>query len=280
VDNLARLPAVLHHDVVTVTDLAEAIGRLRAAGCVFAEDEAAVLGAAAADPSHLSALIDRRAQGEPLEQVVGYADFCGVRVRLHPGVFVPRVRSELLVHTALAEIQQRAKTVVDLCCGSGALGLAVRRQAPSIRLLAADCDPVAVACALENLGHGVFQGDLFAALPDALRGRIDVLLANVPYVATAHLSFLPAEARLHEPRTALDGGADGLDVFRAVVAGAPGWLAPGGLLLSEITEAQTEAALVAVRAAGLCAAVVEDDDLEARAVTARLPQVPEVAPLR
>jgi len=184
------------------------------------------------------------------------------------------------VHTALAEVHQSAKTVVDLCCGSGALGLAVRRSAPSIRLLAADCDPVAVACALDNLGAGVFQGDLFAALPDALRGRIDVLLANVPYVATEHLSLLPAEARLHEPRTALDGGADGLDVFRAVVAGAADWLAPGGLLLSEITEAQTEAAIAAVRAAGLCPAVVEDEDLESRAVTGRRPQLPGVAPLR
>jgi release factor glutamine methyltransferase len=170
--------------------------------------------------------------------------------------------------------------VVDLCCGSGALGLAVRRKAPTIRLLAADSDPEAVACALDNLGGDVFQGDLFAALPEAVRGRIDVLLANVPYVATEHIALLPAEARLHEPRTALDGGADGLDVFRAVVASAAAWLAPGGLLLSEITEAQTDSAVAAVRAAGLLADIVDDEDLEARAVLGRRPEPPGVTGLR
>ena len=288
---------------MTVTDLAGTIVRLRLAGCVFAEDEAAVLGAAAADAAHLHQLVDRRVRGEPLEQVVGHADFCGVRVRLRPGVFVPRVRSELLVHTALAELSHHpdGRTVVDLCCGSGALGLAVRQKAPSIRLLAADSDPVAVACARDNLGGDVFQGDLFAALPETLRGRVDVLLANVPYVATAHIPLLPAEARLHEPRTALDGGTDGLDIFRAVIAGAAGtstpagatgtptpaglplpetptqeggWLAPGGLLLSEITEAQTDAAVAAVRAAGLVPGIVQNEDLEARVVTARRPELP------
>jgi len=311
---------VLRHGVVTVTDLAETIVRLRGAGCVFAEDEAAVLGDAATDAAHLHQLVDRRVQGEPLEQVVGYADFCGVRVRLRPGVFVPRVRSELLVHTALAEVRTGGETVVDLCCGSGALGRAVRQHAPAIRLVAADSNPDAVACALDNLGGDVFQGDLFAALPEALRGQVDVLLANVPYVATAHISLLPAEARLHEPRTALDGGPDGLDIFRAVVQGAAGrpapgeqppaetpsdtradrqptpngqppaetpgdtraggWLAPGGLLLSEITEAQTEAAVAAVRAAGLRPGIVRNEDLEATVITARRPELPGATGLR
>jgi release factor glutamine methyltransferase len=280
VDNLPASPTVLHHGLVTVTDLTDTIIRLRTAGCVFAEEEAAVLGGAATDPAQLSALVDRRVRGEPLEQVVGFADFCGVRVHLRPGVFVPRVRSELLVHTAVAELDTPGATVVDLCCGSGALGLAVRRLAPTIRLLAADSDPVAVACALDNLGGDVFQGDLFGALPEAVRGSVDVLLANVPYVATEHISLLPAEARLHEPRTALDGGADGLDVFRAVVAGAPAWLAPGGLLLSEITEAQTDSAVAAVRAAGLLADVVDDEDLEARAVIGRRPELPAATALR
>lgn len=253
--------------------------RLRTAGCVFAEEEAAVLGAAAADDAELAALVGRRALGEPLEQVVGHADFCGVRVRLRPGVFVPRVRSALLVCTALAE-HPDGKVVVDLCCGSGALGLAVRERAPAARLYAADSDPVAVACARDNLGAGVFEGDLFAALPAELYGHVAVLLANVPYVATGHIALLPAEARLHEPHTALDGGPDGLDVFRAVVAGAVDWLAPGGLLLSEITEAQTVPAVAAVRAAGLVAAVVEDDDLEARVITGRRTELPGGAALR
>ncbi|BCY06210.1 putative protein N(5)-glutamine methyltransferase [Actinoplanes sp. L3-i22] len=251
----------------------EAIIRLRAAGCVFAEDEAAVLTEAAAEAAapedHLAALVARRVAGEPLEQVVGYADFAGVRVRLRPGVFVPRVRSELLVQVAADEAGRHPDPlVVDLCCGSGALGLAVRHRV-RVTLHAADLDPVAVACARDNLGGNVYQGDLFDALPPELEGRITVLLANVPYVATRHLPFLPAEARDHEPATALDGGEDGLAVFRSVLGRTKSWLAPGGLLLSEITDAQVEAAIAAVDGNGLTAAVITDDDLDARVITAR-----------
>ncbi|MFD0517690.1 putative protein N(5)-glutamine methyltransferase [Paractinoplanes durhamensis] len=248
--------------------MAEAIMRLRAAGCVFAEDEAAVLGAAAADGTELATLVDRRALGEPLEQVVGYADFGGVRVRLRPGVFVPRVRSELLVRVAV-EAARPGDVVVDLCCGSGALGMAVRHRQPAIDLYAADVDPVAVACALDNLDTQVYQGNLFEALPTELRGRIAVLLANVPYVATRHIPLLPAEARDHEPHTALDGGSDGLDVFRAVLAGAVDWLAPGGIMLSEVTETQADAAASAIREAGLVADLRSDEDLEASVILGR-----------
>ncbi|WP_433376350.1 putative protein N(5)-glutamine methyltransferase [Actinoplanes sp. CA-142083] len=246
----------------------EAIIRLRAAGCVFAEDEAAVLAGAAVDEAALTAMVERRALGEPLEQVVGFADFCGVRVRLRPGVFVPRVRSELLVRIA-ADTAEPGSVVVDLCCGSGALGLAVRASRPGVELHAADIDPVAVACARDNLDRNVYQGDLFDALPGDLRGRIAVLLANVPYVATRHIPLLPSEARDHEPHTALDGGGDGLDVFRAVIARAGEWLAPGGIVLSEITEAQVPAAVAAVRAAGLDADLHFDEDLEARVIRGR-----------
>lgn len=262
---------------MTVTDLADAVVRLRAAGCVFAEDEAAVLGEAATDAADLSRLVRRRADGEPLEQVVGYADFCGVRVRLRPGVFVPRVRSELLVRTAVAEHPGLA---LDLCCGSGALGAAVRARLPGLLLYASDSNPTAVACARDNLGAHVYRGDLFDALPAGLHGRVDVLLANVPYVATRHIPLLPAEAREHEPHTALDGGPDGLDILRAVVTQAPRWLSPGGLLLSEITRAQADAAVAAVEAAGLDAAVLEDEDLEAMVVTGRRTEVPGGAELR
>lgn len=269
---------------VSAAALADAVLALRAAGCVFAEDEAEALGSAVADEAELAALVRRRAGGEPLEQVVGYADFGGLRVRLRPGVFVPRVRSELLARRGGEHADQTARhrrdgpvVVVDLCCGSGALGLAVTAHRPRTILYAADIDPNAVACARDNLrsasgslagrlGERVFHGDLFDALPDELIGTIDVLLANVPYVATRHIPLLPAEARDHEPRTALDGGADGLDVFRAVVGAAPRWLAPGGVLLSEITEAQVEAATAAVRAAGLRAEVAFDEDLEATVV--------------
>lgn len=250
--------------VVTVD---EAVSALRAAGCVYAEDEAAVIAdAAAGEPGTIGRLVARRVTGEPLEQVVGYADLGDVRVRVRPGVFVPRLRSELLVRLAVAYARPGA-VVVDLCCGSGALGLAVHRRQPGIRLYAADVDPVAVACAQDNLGDigHVFQGDLFGALPPL---SVDVLIANVPYVATGDLALLPAEAREHEPRTALDGGDDGLAVFRRVVAEAPRWLAGGGVLLSEITAAQAGTAVDAVRRAGLRAGLVDDEELAATVVTA------------
>jgi len=256
-----------------VTD-SEVVERLRKAGCVFAEEEAAVLLGAAPDEATLDDLVRRRCAGEPLEQVVGHADFGGVRVRLRPGVFVPRVRSELLVRKAVEQARRTTgpALVVDLCCGSGALGLAVRAQLPEIALYAADVEPAAVACARENFGPEaarVFEGDLFTPLPAQLRGVIDVLLANVPYVASRHIALLPSEARDHEPRTALDGGDDGLDVFRLVIAGAPQWLAPGGAVFSEITEAQEQPATEAVRAAGLEPDVSHDDDLEATVIAGR-----------
>ncbi|MEV4349353.1 putative protein N(5)-glutamine methyltransferase [Actinoplanes sp. NPDC049596] len=248
---------------ITESALATAIEQLRAAGCVFAEEEAGILGTAAPDDATLAALAARRAQGEPLEQVVGYADFGGIRIKLRKGVFVPRVRSELLVRTALAENPNR---VLDLCCGSGALGLAVKSR-KNIELHATDIDPTAVATARDNGVPHTYQGDLYDPLPRDL--QFDVILANVPYVATAHLPFLPAEARDHEPPTALDGGPDGLDIFRRVIGSAPRWLAENGVLLSEITEAQEEIAVRTVTYQGLDADVIYDDDLEARVIRAR-----------
>jgi release factor glutamine methyltransferase len=252
---------------------AAAVRRLRAAGCVFAEEEADLLAAAADDADQLASLVERRASGTPLEQVLGYADFAGVRVTLRPGVFVPRGRSELLVREALAALPSDA-TVVDLCCGSGALGAAVAARARGIELHAADLDPEAVACARDNLaplGGHVHHGDLFAALPPTLRETVDLLLANVPYVPTGHLHLLPPEARLHEPRRALDGGADGLDLLRQVADEAPAWLAPGGRVLFETSAEQAPAALAALAAAGLSPWQATDEDLEATAVVGRRP---------
>ncbi|MFJ3219239.1 putative protein N(5)-glutamine methyltransferase [Kitasatospora sp. NPDC086801] len=249
------------------------VTRLRAAGCVFAEDEARVLLSAAATPADLAVMVRARAEGRPLEHVVGWAEFAGLRIAVDPGVFVPRRRSEFLAATATA-LTGPGAVVVDLCCGSGALGAAVAAAAAHpVELYAADVDPVAVRCARRNLagpGAPVFEGDLFVALPAALRGRIDVLLANVPYVPSADIALLPPEARLHEARPALDGGADGLDVLRRVAAEAPHWLAPGGALLFETSERQTPTALAVARAAGLDAADTWCEDLDATVVTATL----------
>jgi release factor glutamine methyltransferase len=251
------------------------VERLRAAGCVFAEDEARLLTAAADTPAALSALVERRVAGEPLEHLLGWAEFCGLRVAVDPGVFVPRRRTALLVHEAVALLAARPSpaTVVDMCCGSGAVGAAVAAAAGPVALHATDVDPAAVRCARRNLapaGGHAYLGDLDAPLPPALRGRVDVLLANVPYVPTAELSRMPPEARDHEPRVALDGGSDGLDVLRRVAATAPAWLAPGGHLLIETSDRQAAGAASAFTAAGLTPRVIADTALSATAVVGTL----------
>ncbi|MFB7510297.1 putative protein N(5)-glutamine methyltransferase [Streptomyces broussonetiae] len=246
---------------------------LRAAGCVFAEDEAELILATARGPAELTSMVDRRVAGLPLEQVLGWARFHGLRVRVDPGVFVPRRRTEFLVDQALAQAPA-ASVVVDLCCGSGALGAALATTLDGAEVHAADIDPAAVRCARDNLapfGGRAHEGDLYDALPAALRGRVGVLLANVPYVPTAEVPLLPAEARDHEPLVALDGGADGLDVLRRVAAGAPEWLAPGGRLLSETSERQASAALRAFADAGLTARLAVCEELYAHVVVGELP---------
>ncbi|MGH8829136.1 MAG: putative protein N(5)-glutamine methyltransferase, partial [Jiangellaceae bacterium] len=137
--------------------------------------------------------------------------------------------------------------------------------------------PAAVRCARRNVadaGGQVYEGDLYEPLPATLRGRVDVLLANVPYVPTAEVGLLPPEARLHEPRLALDGGPDGLDLLRRVTAVAPLWLAPGGCLLFETSERQASQAVEAVARDGLIARAVSSDDADATVVIGTRPAFP------
>ena len=231
---------------------------LRAAGCVFAEDEARLLAAAASGPAQLEEMVGRRAGGLPIEQVVGWAEFCGLRIAVEPGVFVPRRRTEALVHEAAALLSP-CDVVVDLCCGSGAIGAALVASVPSIALYAADLDPAAVHCARRNVER-VYEGDLFDALPRVLRGSVDLVAVNTPYVPSDEVGLLPREARLHEPSLALDGGADGLEILRRVIAAAPDWLAPGGRLVTEATEAQAPAVSEAAARAGVGVTVVTSDE--------------------
>ncbi len=249
---------------------ADLVFRLRAAGCVFAEDEAALLVEATADATLRESLVARRVAGEPLEYVLGWAKFGGLRVAVGPGVFVPRVRTELLAEAA-AGLARPGSVVLDLCCGSGALGAVVADRVPGVELVAADLDPAAVAWARVNLtpyGAQVFVGDLYAALPGRLRGRVDVLVANAPYVPSEAIALMPREARLHEAHAALDGGADGLAVLTRVIRSAPDWLADDGHLLVETSEAQTERAAATIRAVGLRPEIRRDDDRGATAVLA------------
>jgi release factor glutamine methyltransferase len=253
--------------------VAAVAGPLRAAGCVFAEDEARLLIATARTPGELAGMVERRASGLPLEHVVGWAKFAGLRITVDPGVFVPRRRTEFLVAQAAA-LGRSGAVVLDLCCGTGAVGAALAAALGEVELHAADLDPAAVRCARRNVaaaGGRVHQGDLYDPLPAGLRGRVDLLAANVPYVPTGAVGLLPSEARDHEALMALDGGPDGLDVLRRVVAGAPRWLAPGGCLLSETSERQAPQALEVLRAGGLRARLATDDELYATVVVGTLP---------
>jgi len=241
---------------------------------------------AARTPADLAAMLDRRAAGLPLEHVLGWAEFCGLRIAVDPGVFVPRRRTEFLVRQAAAlapaaspadpaaALTRPRAVVVDLCCGSGAVGAALVAALDRVELYAVDVDPAAVRCARRNLaaaGGQVYEGDLYEPLPATLRGRVDVLVANAPYVPTEAVGLLPPEARVHEPRVALDGGADGLDVLRRVTAAAPLWLAPGGYLLVETSERQAPQTVETVARNGLIPRVASSDELNATVVIGTRP---------
>jgi len=275
------------------TDIA---ARLRAAGSVFAEEEASLLVSAAGDPATLASMVARRVAGEPVETIVGWVAFHGLRIVVAPGVFVPRRRTELLVGEALRRIVPESlvvlepdsqpkirglsdSVVVELCCGTGAVAAAILdgagtlAGADALEVHAADIDARATACARENLGEQgqVHTGDLYDALPTDLRGRIDLLVANAPYVPSEEIAMMPPEARDHEPRVALDGGTDGLDVQRRIIECAREWLAPGGHLLIETSRRQAPGTVSACGTAGMVARVVTDDELDATVVVAVAP---------
>lgn len=261
-----------------MTSQPDIVTRLRTAGCAFAEEEAALLIAAAPTPGDLADMVDRRASGLPLEHIIGEVEFCGLQIVVGPGVFVPRRRTEFLAHqaTALARASAgqdgRPAVVVELCCGSGAVSAALAAALPAVTGYAADIDPTEVHYARQNVAPGteVLEGDLFDPLPATLRGRVDVLVANAPYVPTEAIVMMPPEARIHEPRVALDGGPDGLDVLRRVIADAPQWLAPGGHVLVETSEAQAPLAVEVVADAGLASRVAHSEELSATVVIGTL----------
>ncbi|WP_249670808.1 putative protein N(5)-glutamine methyltransferase [Cellulomonas wangleii] len=291
------------------------VARLRAAGCVFAEDEAVLLLAAAAErrrtgghgaaaqapdgspgsspedeeppgdepgpaeDAMLAALVARRLAGEPLETVLGWVAFAGLRLLVGPGVFVPRRRTELLARTAVGLARGAGSTratgpavVVEACCGVAPVAAVVARDVPGADVHAADLDPVAVTWAARNLaGTGrAWAGDLLDPLPADLRGRVDVLVANAPYVPHDAIATMPPEAREHEPHLALDGGPDGLTVQRRLLAAAPAWVAPGGHVLVETSVGQA-AATRAACPAGWATEVLHDDDVDGTVVVARRP---------
>jgi release factor glutamine methyltransferase len=201
----------------------DVVERLRAGGSVFAEDEARLLGGD-------EEMIARRIAGERLEHILGRVEFCGLRLEVDPGVFIPRPQTEALAEQAAA---LRPAVALDLFAGCGAIACVVKARNPAARVVAAELDPAALACARRNgerFSVEVVAADVDDGVPSELEGRVDVLTANVPYVPTAELRYVPHDG---EPESALDGGADGLDWLRRVKEIAPRWLRPGGVLLYE-----------------------------------------------
>jgi release factor glutamine methyltransferase len=248
------------------------VSRLRAAGCVFAEDEARLLAAEAPDAAALESMVARRVSGVPLEVVMGWAEFCGLRIPVAEGVFVPRRRTEFLAQQAISYASP-GDVVFELCCGTGAISAALLAARETLEVYAADIDPAAVACASGHLQSRatVFRSDLYAAFPAALRTRVAVVVANAPYVPSRELDLLPREARQYEPAFALEGGSDGLDILRRVFAEAPHWLAPGGHVLGECSEQQATLLADWTASHGLSAQTLSDPQLGATVVIGTRP---------
>jgi len=206
---------------------------LAAGGFVAAEEEAGeLLARAAGDADALEALVARRLTGEPLEWIVGSATFCGIAIRVDPGVYVPRRQSEPLARRAARRLPPDG-VAIDLCTGSGAIARVLAARRPGARVVASDVDEGAVACARAN-GVEAYRGELFAPLPPELAGRVDVVAGVVPYVPTPDLGLLQRDTFAFETTLSYDGGEDGTAILRAVLAGAPRFLRRGGALLLEL----------------------------------------------
>lgn len=181
----------------------------------------------------------QRCAGTPLQHLTGEQQFFDLRLRVRPGVFVPRPETEMLVEYALEVVSDRRATVVDVGTGTGAVGLAIKHRRPGARVLATDISDEAVALARENAGrHGldleVFLGDLLDPLPVELRGELDLVVSNPPYVTREEYETLPADVRA-EPFEALVGGTD---IHGHLAREAPNWLRAGGWLVVEIGASQ------------------------------------------
>ena len=220
--------------------LSEAVASLRAAGCVHAEDEAAAIWSTFVSAADRASAVASRAGGLPLEQVVGWAGFGPVRVALAPGVFVPRRRAEAILEPAVAA-RPDARVVVDLGCGAGALAASLAVLLPDADVHGVDLDEAALACARRTGGFTVHQGSWWSGLPPSLAGGVDLAVAYLPHVPTSRLPGIHQDFRAHEPVLSVDGGADGLDPLRAVLADSDRWLAPRGAFVTLVSREQAAA---------------------------------------
>jgi release factor glutamine methyltransferase len=243
--------------------------RLAAAGFLAADDEADVL-VAAADQAGVGVepLAARRLAGEPLAWIVGHTWFAGHRLVVTPGVYVPRPHTEVVAARALTHLGPRG-VAIDACTGSGAVAATLQRARPGATVLATDLDPEAVACARAN-GVDARCGDLLAPVAADLAGRVDVVVAVVPYVPTPALAYLQRDTFRFESTLAYDGGPDGTDLLRRLAADASRLLRPGGHLVAELGGDQAARARAELAAQGYRSlTVIRDDEGDTRAIDAR-----------
>jgi release factor glutamine methyltransferase len=243
---------------------------LTEAGCIASGEEADELIRAAAGDLHLlDDLVTRRTHGEPIAWLTGAVMFCGLRLSVAPGVYVPRRQTEAMAQRA-ALLLPTAGVAADLCTGAGAIAAVLAAAVPTAQVLATELDDNAVRCARGN-GVEVFEGFLDDPLPRAFEHRVDVLTAVVPYVPTDSLRLLPRDVQAFEPRLALDGGVDGTDLLEEVVRRSSGWLSPGGWLLLELGGDQAEPIGQLLQGVGFEGVeVMTDEDGDPRAICAHL----------
>ena len=249
------------------TDHGALAERLADAGFVAAEEEAEELTArAAGDVELLESLVRRRLTGEPLAWITGKVVFCGLEVRVDPGVYVPRWQSELLARRAVERLPAHG-TAVDLCTGAGAIARTLSASRPGAHVVASDLDERAVACARSN-GVEAYVGDLFAPLP-SVEGQVDVDVGVVPYVPTPDQPRLQRDTLTVESTLSYDGGPDGTQILRRVLIDSPRSLKPGGAVLLELGAGQPEALADDLDRLGFAdVTVLHDEDGDVRGIEA------------
>jgi release factor glutamine methyltransferase len=251
-------------------DLAQLAEQLSRAGFIAADDEAnELLARAGGDGDLLGSLVARRLTGEPLAWITGKVSFCGVEIRIDPGVYVPRWQSEPLARRAV-DFLPATGVAIDLCTGSGAIARTLMVNRPAAQVVASDIDERAVACAAAN-GVEVYRGDLFSPLPRTLEGQVDVIVAVVPYVPTPSLPLLQRDTFAFESTLSYDGGPDGTDILRRVLRESPRFLRRGGALLLELGGNQADALRDDLARLGYTGvSVLSDEDGDVRGIEATL----------
>jgi release factor glutamine methyltransferase len=258
-------------------ELAQMIAALAEGGFVAPEEEAdALLAAVGEGVGTVDGLLARRLEGEPLAWITGSVTFCEVRVRIDPGVFVPRPHTEALARRAV-ELLPADGVAVDLCTGSGAVAAVLASAHPEATVVGTDSDPVAVACAVRN-GVEAVVGDLDEPLPPSQRGHVDLVTAVVPYVPTDELHLLPRDVLAREPRRALDGGPRGTAELARAAEAAARWLRPGGFVLLELGGDQAAEMTQTLTDLGFTDVHVHaDEEGQDRAIEGRLGPLPPAA---